>query len=57
MEPRHLYTIRWTQPYANWRERPGIRGLHEAFENLVEAVLAKEDFTEAQQVIERIKSL
>ncbi len=56
MEPRHLFTIKWTQPYANSWERPYMRGLHQAFEQLVEHQLEDGDFTEAMEVINKIKA-
>jgi hypothetical protein len=55
MEPRHLYTIRWTQPYATQTLRPYLRGLQEAMENAIEAQLEHIDFAEACNVIEQIK--
>jgi hypothetical protein len=57
MEPRHLYTIRWSQPYSNEWERPYLRQLHEAFERSIEAQLERGEWSEAQEVIERIKRL
>lgn len=57
MEPRHLFTIRWTQPYANTWERPYLRQLHNEFEQLIEHQLEEGDFTQAKQLIERIMKL
>ena len=57
MEPRHLFTIRWTQPYANIWERPYLRQLHNEFEQLIEHQLEEGDFTQAKQLIERIMKL
>jgi len=57
MEPRHLWTMKWTQPYSNNWERPYLRQLHSDFEQLVEHQLEDGDFTEAKQLIERIMQL
>jgi hypothetical protein len=57
MEPRHLYTIRWTQPYSTQYERPYLRSLHEAVERAIEAQVERNDCPEAQQLIERIMQL
>jgi hypothetical protein len=50
---RHLYTIRWTQPYSNW---PSAEWLDEATAVVIESKLTQEGLTEAQQIIERIKN-
>ena len=55
MEPKYLYTIKWTQPYATQYQRPYMRGLQEQMEQVVEHWLEDGDFTEAKEVIERIK--
>jgi hypothetical protein len=58
MEPRHLYTIRWTQPYATYKQRPYLRGLQEQLEQTVEQWLVDEpDYPDANAVIERIMKL
>jgi len=57
MEPRHLYTLRWTQPYSTQYERPYLRSLHEAVERAIEAQVERNDCPEAQQLIERIMRL
>ena len=56
MEPRHLYTIRWTQPYSTNYERPYLRQLHEAVERAIESQVARNDCPEAKEIIERIKN-
>lgn len=56
MEPRHLYTLRWTQPYSTNAERPYLRSMHEAVERAIEAQVARNECPEAQLVIERIKN-
>ena len=57
MPPRHLYTLRWTQPYSTQYERPYLRSLHEAVERAIEAQVERNDCPEAQQLIERIMRL
>jgi hypothetical protein len=57
MEPRYLYTIRWSQPYATYQMRPYLRRLREDYEQVIEARLARQEFSEAQEAIQRIMSL
>jgi len=57
MEPKHLYTIRWTQPYATWKMRPYLRYLREEYEQVIEAKLARNEFEDAKREIERIMQL
>jgi hypothetical protein len=57
MNERHLYTIRWTQPYPTYRERPYLRQLHEALERAIDAQVERNDCPEAKTVIERIMAL
>ena len=57
MEPRHLYTIRWTQPYATDHLRPYLRGLQQQMEQVIEHQLEQGDFSQAQAEIDRIMSL
>jgi len=57
MEPRHLYTIQWTQPYATTYLRPYLRGLQEQMEQLVEHWLEDGDYSDAKKEIERIMKL
>jgi hypothetical protein len=58
MEPRHLYTIQWTQQYATQYQRPYLRGLQEQLEAIVEMWLEDEtDYPEANNVIDRIRAL
>jgi hypothetical protein len=57
MEPRHLYTIKWTQPYATDWQRPYLRGLQKELEQMVEHWLEDEpDYPDANAIIERIKN-
>ena len=56
MEPRHLWTIRWTQPYSTANERPYLRQLHEAVERAIEAQVERNECLEAKQIIERIRN-
>jgi hypothetical protein len=57
MEPKYLYTIRWTQPYSTNYERPYLRQLHEAVERAIEAQVERNDCPQAKLVIERIMRL
>ena len=58
MDPKHLYTIRWTQPYATYKLRPYLRGLQEQLEQQVEQWLVDEpDYPDAKAVVERIMKL
>lgn len=56
MNTRHLYTIRWTQPYATEQLRPYLRSLQEQMEQLIENQLENSDFTEANNIIQGIKN-
>jgi hypothetical protein len=55
MNPKYLYTIRWTQPYTGYN--PYMKQLWEMYELMIEKRLEEGDFTQAQQEIERIKKL
>jgi hypothetical protein len=58
MEPKYLYTIKWTQPYATQYQRPYMRGLQEQMEQVVECWLEDEpDYPDARAVIARIMAL
>jgi len=58
MEPKHLYTIQWTQPYATAWQRPYMRGLQEQMEQVIEHYLEEStNYPDAMAVILRIKSL
>ena len=57
MEPKYLWTIKWTQPYATNYQRPYMRGLQEQMEQLVEHWLEDGDYSEAKKEIERIMKL
>jgi len=57
MEPRHLYTIRWTQPYATYQMRPYLRHLRDEYEKQIEDQLARGQFDLAKTVIARIMAL
>lgn len=57
MEPRYLYTIRWTQPYATEQMRPYLRSLREQYEQVIEESLDRKEFDDAQAVIARIMAL
>jgi hypothetical protein len=57
MEPRYLYTIRWTQPYATYQMRPYLRHLRNEYEQIIENKLERNEFDDAKLVIERIMRL
>lgn len=56
MDPKHLWTIRWTQPYATDWQRPYLRGLQEQLEQVIEFELEDSVFKEANELIARIKA-
>jgi enolase len=57
MNPKYLYTIRWTQPYATYQMRPYLRHLRDEYERVIEDRLERNEFDDAKQVIERIQRL
>jgi enolase len=57
MNPQHLYTIRWTQPYATYQMRPYLRQLRNDYEVQIEDKLARGEFNDAKAVLERIMKL
>jgi enolase len=57
MNPQHLYTIRWTQPYATYQMRPYLRQLRNDYEVQIEDKLARGQFNDAKAVLERIMKL
>ena len=57
MTPRHLYTIRWTQPYATDHLRPYLRQLQQELEQVIESLLEHQQFDDANTVINRIRTL
>jgi hypothetical protein len=57
MEPKHLYTIRWTQPYATYQMRPYLRHLRNEYEIQIEAKLDRGEFDDAKTVLKRIMEL
>lgn len=57
MNERHLYTIRWTQPYATYQMRPYLRHLRDEYEIQIENKLARGEFDDAKTIIERIMKL
>jgi hypothetical protein len=57
MNPQHLYTIRWTQPYATYQMRPYLRQLRDDYEVQIENKLARGEFDDAKAVLERIMAL
>ena len=57
MEPKYLYTIKWTQPYATYQMRPYLRHLRNEYEAVIESRLERGEFEDAKQVIARIMAL
>ena len=57
MNRQHLYTIKWTQPYATYQMRPYMRMLRDQYEAEIEAGLERGEFDQAQIVLKRIMSL
>jgi hypothetical protein len=57
MEPKYLYTIKWTQTYATYQMRPYLRHLRDEYEKQIEARLDRNEFDDAQVVIARIMAL
>ena len=57
MEPKYLYTIKWTQPYATYQMRPYLRNLRDEYEKQIESRLDRGEFDDAKQVIARIMAL
>ena len=57
MNPKYLYTIKWSQPYATYQMRPYLRQLRNDYEKIIEAQLERKEFTQAIEVIERIMKL
>jgi hypothetical protein len=57
MKPKHLYTVRWTQPYATDRLRPYLRHLQEELEQVIETLLEHNQFDDANKIIDRIRAL
>lgn len=54
MEPKRLYSIKWTQPYPQYDL---LAELSKLKEELIEMCLDDKDFAEADEVIARIKKL
>ena len=57
MDPKYLWTIKWTQPYATHQMRPYLRHLREEYEAQIEARLARGEFDDAKKEITRIMAL
>jgi hypothetical protein len=57
MNKQHLYTIRWTQPYATYQMRPYLRHLRDEYEIQIENELARGEFDDANAILKRIMSL
>jgi len=57
MNRQHLYTIKWTQPYATYQMRPYMRMLRDQYEAEIEATLERKQFDDALTVLKRIMAL
>ena len=57
MEPKRLYTVRWTQQYPVIVDSELIRALYQMRDALVEEIIDHGDLTEAKQELERIMKL
>ena len=51
------YKIKWTQPYTNWNGHLIVKQMEDLKADLIERVLDYKDFTEANEVIAKIKAL
>jgi hypothetical protein len=51
------YKIKWTQPYTNWNGYLIVKQMEDLKADLIERVLDYKDFTEANEVIAKIKAL
>jgi hypothetical protein len=51
------YKIKWTQPYTQWHGNLIVEQMEQLKADLIERVLDYKDFTEANQVIAKIKAL
>jgi hypothetical protein len=57
MDPKYLWTNKWTQPYATDHQRPYLRGLQQQMEQIVEHWLEDGDYSDANRELERIMKL
>ena len=57
MNKQHLYTIRWTQPYATYQMRPYLRHLRNEYDQVIEDKLSRNEFGDATRELERIMKL
>ena len=57
MEPKYLYTIKWTQPYSTYQMRPYLRKLRDEYEIQIESRLDRGEFDDAKAVLARIMAL
>ena len=49
------YKIKWTQPYTQWNGNLIVEQMEQLKADLIERVLDYNDFTEANEVIARIR--
>lgn len=57
MEPKHLWTLKWSQPYSTEYSNGFVNELRNLYYELVEQCIDDGDLTEANEVIDRIKAL
>jgi len=57
MEPKHLWTLKWSQPYSTEYSNDFVNELRNLYYELVEQCIDDGDLTEANEVIDRIKAL
>lgn len=55
MKSQHLYTIRWTQPYATWQMRPYLRHLRNQYDVQIENSLAQGKFDDAKKLLAKFQ--
>jgi hypothetical protein len=54
---KYLYTIKWTQPYATTYQMPHLQRLQQAIEQSIEEQLARKEWPQAREIIQRIQQL
>jgi hypothetical protein len=57
MEPKRLWSTSWVQPYATTNLRPYLRAMQEQLEASIEQQLEEMEYTEANELINRIKAM
>lgn len=58
MEPKKLFSISWTQTYPQYTlQQALLKELHALLDTVIEQCLDEGDFTEANEVIAKVKAL